>query len=270
MMVKLSTNISFNTRLLDFSSFNDIESGEADATAIRLYYSDGRTVELLGSGFDGNDEGTQFKGTIERYRSYQDGDLVTSIDGLRIPLAAFVKVTESPSTADERKLFSNALAGADRIQGSNENDVLEGFAGHDTILGRRGNDVLLGGSGNDRLAGGIGSDRLSGGEGNDTFVFDTKIAVPGSIDKITDYSSKYDSFQLENSVFVGLKGKTIAPDQFKDVSKGDADANDRILYDRSQGNLFYDRDGSGEKYEIVKFAEVTDNTRLNALDFLII
>jgi len=55
-----------------------------------------------------------------------------------------------------------------RIQGEENNDVLNGSGGDDLILGFGGADDLNGDDGNDTLTGGDGNDTLSGGDGNDT------------------------------------------------------------------------------------------------------
>lgn len=43
----------------------------------------------------------------------------------------------------------NGTAGADNLQGGNEDDVLNGLAGNDTLNGGVGSDVMIGGAGND-------------------------------------------------------------------------------------------------------------------------
>ncbi|WP_421868951.1 calcium-binding protein [Motiliproteus sp.] len=57
--------------------------------------------------------------------------------------------------------------GDDRLSGGLGNDQLYGGAGHDRLYGSDGNDTLDGGSGNDYLEGGAGNDTLDGGSGND-------------------------------------------------------------------------------------------------------
>lgn len=51
-----------------------------------------------------------------------------------------------------------ALAGNDKITGSNNSQSLDGFAGNDTIYGGGGNDTLNGGSGRDSMFGQTGND----------------------------------------------------------------------------------------------------------------
>ncbi|NEO57242.1 MAG: hypothetical protein F6K54_31755 [Okeania sp. SIO3B5] len=62
----------------------------------------------------------------------------------------------------------NGRDGDDEIIGSQGNDSLYGQDGDDTLEGRQGRDRLFGGNGDDSLNGGQGRDFLNGGEGNDT------------------------------------------------------------------------------------------------------
>ncbi|MEH2205368.1 MAG: choice-of-anchor I family protein [Nostoc sp.] len=65
------------------------------------------------------------------------------------------------------KYIVNALAGSDRVIGTNTSELMDGGADNDYLDGKGGIDVLLGGDGNDTILGGLGSDGLSGGNGND-------------------------------------------------------------------------------------------------------
>ncbi|MHC5925414.1 CARDB domain-containing protein, partial [Nostoc sp.] len=64
----------------------------------------------------------------------------------------------------------NALAGSDRVIGTNTSELIDGGAGNDYLDGKGGIDVILGGDGNDTILGGLGSDALSGGNGNDRLI----------------------------------------------------------------------------------------------------
>lgn len=64
----------------------------------------------------------------------------------------------------------NGTTDNDRIDGTDQADVLSGRDGNDTILGIGGADVIDGGSGDDLLYAGDGNDVLRGGEGHDTLV----------------------------------------------------------------------------------------------------
>ena len=60
--------------------------------------------------------------------------------------------------------------GDDYLDGGKGGDEIRGGSGNDRIFARAGNDELKGEDGNDHLVGGDGSDQASGGGGNDTFV----------------------------------------------------------------------------------------------------
>ena len=57
----------------------------------------------------------------------------------------------------------------DRLNGTQDSDVIPGLGGDDRLHGERGSDSLYGGEGDDRLNGGIGSDLMVGGTGNDVY-----------------------------------------------------------------------------------------------------
>src|SRR4051794_7205970 len=58
-------------------------------------------------------------------------------------------------------------AGADKVNGGNDNDTFWGGAGNDRIEGNGGDDVALGGDGNDIITDLDGADTHKGGPGND-------------------------------------------------------------------------------------------------------
>lgn len=55
----------------------------------------------------------------------------------------------------------------DRLDGTDQGDLIFGLSGDDTLLGRGGDDTLFGGNGNDMMAGANGNDFVSGDDGND-------------------------------------------------------------------------------------------------------
>jgi predicted extracellular nuclease len=65
------------------------------------------------------------------------------------------------------KYIVNALAGSDRVIGTNTSELIDGGGGNDYLDGKGGIDILLGGDGNDTILGGLGSDVVSGGNGSD-------------------------------------------------------------------------------------------------------
>ncbi|MEH2439326.1 CARDB domain-containing protein [Nostoc sp.] len=65
------------------------------------------------------------------------------------------------------KYIVNALAGSDRVIGTNTSELIDGGTGNDYLDGKGGIDILLGGDGNDTIFGGLGSDIISGGNDSD-------------------------------------------------------------------------------------------------------
>lgn len=144
------------------------------------------------------------------------------------------------------------------------------------VKGNSKHDEILGGKGDDRLDGGRASDLLKGGGGDDAFVFSTSNGSSAA-DVIDDFSRKKgndDWFEIDNAIWQGMKQGWIPAKQFKLVSAPKlwegVDKDDRVLYDRKNGDIWFDRDGSSVKYGRVKLAEVDDGTYLSHDDFLII
>jgi Ca2+-binding RTX toxin-like protein len=166
---------------------------------------------------------------------------------------------------------SDTLAGGngnDRLFGGGGADVLDGSENADLMVGATGNDSLFGGNGNDTLRGGSGMDYLSGGGGNDRFVFDTGLSL-GNIDTIDDFTIGQDLMLLDKSVFTGLTGTgPLSAAQFR-LGSSAADASDRIIYDGTNGNLYYDPDGSGGKAAIL-IALLDSGLGLDGGDFRLI
>ena len=160
------------------------------------------------------------------------------------------------------------------LYGFGGDDVLTGGAGDDFITGDEtfdptsfgiGDDVLSGQGGNDSLWGLSGSDRLSGGEGNDYLNGGPNFVDPSSPDRdylvfdvapgaanadiVGGFVSGSDTIELDGEVFtaIGLSGRFGAGDaRFAANSSGSAqDGSDRIIYNASNGQLWYDADGSG-------------------------
>jgi serralysin len=143
---------------------------------------------------------------------------------------------------------------------------LSGSEGNDSFIGNAAVNMLLGGAGNDRLDGGLGRDELTGGSGRDVFVFTTNLK--GNVDVITDFSSADDTIHLSKAIFSKMAKGVLKQSAFFSGTKA-KDANDRIGYDKSTGDLFYDADGTGARYAAVKFAHLDPFTTIKAGDFWI-
>ncbi|MFY9289818.1 MAG: calcium-binding protein [Methylorubrum rhodinum] len=146
-----------------------------------------------------------------------------------------------------------------------------GTAGY-VLVGNALDNTIIGNAGDNRLDGRLGNDLLKGGAGADTFVFATTLG-PDNVDRIADFSHTDDAIRLAKSVFSALAPGHLAEGAFKDLGVAGAtvDADDRILYDHSTGDLSYDADGSGTAFAAIRFAVVDNHARtpLDHTDMLI-
>lgn len=193
------------------------------------------------------------------------GHRVISVTGLSIRAVDLFDQVEAGNSV---QAFNMLLAGHDQISGGSGNDRLYGHTGNDVLRGAGGRDILLGDAGNDDLFGGVGNDVLTGGRGQDDFVFNTAPSGSTNFDRITDFSAVDDRILLENAVFTRLAAGGLAASQFV-LGTQAQDANDRIIYQRATGTLWYDRDGTGAAAKVA-FADLADGTALTAADFLVI
>ncbi|MBF9197510.1 calcium-binding protein [Microvirga terrestris] len=215
----------------------------------------------------------------ERFEVTKDGRLSVS-DGSRIDYetaqAHQIQVTVTDKAGETyEKAFTIQVGDAVETQtGTKGNNALTGSIGSDRLFGSAGNDRLAGAGGNDTLYGGTGNDVLIGGTGSDIFVFDTRPNKSINVDHVMDYRSWDDSFYLDNKVFTKLGSGTMSePQKFKKEmfieGKKAKDAEDRIVYDKKAGALYYDQDGTGNKAQ-VKIASLNDKTKLYYHDFFVI
>jgi serralysin len=145
---------------------------------------------------------------------------------------------------------------------------LYGFGGNDEFIGSGSQDYIYGGSGSDTIDGGAGDDFLYGESGSDIFVFNSATGV----DTIADYTVEDDSMQLSKAIFTGLGDiGALSSDEFVSGAglTAAADGTDRIVYDTTSGNLYYDADGSGGD-AAVQIATFTGTPDLLSSEFAII
>ena len=205
-------------------------------------------------------------------------------------------LTVDLSAANGSKGFNVTISGIPPVtSASTVSETVVGSRFADTLTGGEGQDVLTGGSGNDILNGGKGSDTLTGGDGNDIFVFDkgmtpagTLNTSPGSfnVDTILDFFSGQDQIQLSKAIFTkfdnangglgtGIGG--LAQEDFLSATAtagtapGAADGSDKILYNRTDGSLWYDPDGNGASVAVkIAIVGVQTHPDLQCWDFQII
>jgi len=114
-------------------------------------------------------------------------------------------------------------------------------AGADVAKGSR---FMQGGGSSDRLIGGAGKDTITGNSGNDTFVL---TPLQADRDTIQDFVSANDQFEISAALFGGgLVAGALPASQFVINGTGLAgDANDRFIYNNTNGELFFDSNGTG-------------------------
>ena len=153
----------------------------------------------------------------------------------------------------------------DRLRGTDLNNRIEGLAGDDTLRGLKGNDTLIGGNGSDYLVGGPDRDVLRGGAGNDEFVFTSKNQGP---DRIEDFSADTDDILIKQSGFGGgLPTGRLNRDRLVLGTRA-MDGRDRFIYDRNQGRLLFDPDGTGNK-AAVEIATLANSPMLRPTDIVV-
>ncbi len=257
-------------------------------------------------------------------------DAYFTIDGNAIELKAgltsaqvgthklHVKVTDFGGLSYTEEVTVTVKISGDVVTGTNgSNNKLEGTADNDIINGLGGNDKIYGLAGNDTINGGTGKDKLYGGDGQDTFVFDTPVKK-GHFDQIMDFKPSDDTIQISLAALKAfkVKGPKTSDVQSKkgaDDDKGKPDdkgggrpdkgstksvgfdklfvkgqklqkkffnvgtklddtpdgSNDYIFYNKKNGFVYLDVDGSG-KGKGIEILKVKPGTMLTAADFLFI
>ena len=152
-----------------------------------------------------------------------------------------------------------ADSGDDNILGGSGNDTIHGLFGNDTIDGGDGNDIIRGGwrfdninggNGNDTIAGQENGDTITGGLGDDVFEFGQySIFQP---DHITDFQNGSDIILFDNTTYSFSSGTAIHDNiDIYDVSNFSGGSftggagTETLLYDRGDGEIWYDADGAG-------------------------
>ncbi|WP_162820423.1 beta strand repeat-containing protein [Microvirga calopogonii] len=197
-------------------------------------------------------------------------DMVTELAGEGTDTVTASASFTLGSLAEVEILLAQAGKAAINPTGNDIANAVTGNDGANQLNGQGGNDALNGGLGGDTIAGGLGTDVLTGGAGKDRFVFDTLPDAVLNVDSILDFKAADDTIALENAVFtkLGKKAGALKASMFY-AGKKAHDKDDRIIYDKKTGSLFYDADGTG-KTKAVKFATVKKGAFLDYHDFLVI
>ena len=131
------------------------------------------------------------------------------------------------------------------------------------------NNTITGNTGSNVLNGGTGDDTLTGEAGVDFFVFNTALNAATNVDTITDFTVNVDKIRLENAIFAAV-GADLTAGEFVANTTGTATTSTQnILYDTTDGRVFYDPDGNGAQAR-VHFATLDPGLALDHLDFVVI
>ncbi len=178
--------------------------------------------------------------------------------------------------------YAEATAGV-TVDLSSPNAQNTGVSGADTILnveGVRGSelgDILIGNAVSNLMTGAGGNDHLTGGGGNDYFVFSSALSAVTNVDNIMDFSpsapGNNDTIRLDDAVFTALLDPsrptyTLSTAQLA-IGSGATTAAQRIIYNDSTGELFYDADGSGAAAQIL-FARLFGAPTVTSADFVVL
>lgn len=232
---------------LDGLGGNDSLSGGAGNDT--LLGGDGNDVLNGGTGADslvggnGNDSylvSSSLDVVVETGTSSSTADMVTSSFNWSLNAVGNTAIERLTLTGSAASGTGNALA--------------------NTIIGNGVANTLNGGSGNDTL---------TGGDGADLFRFTTVASAASNVDRITDFSVADDSFQLDDAAFTGIGATGVLASGAFVVGAAAADSGDRVVYNKTTGQLYFDADGSGAGAGVL-FATVAAGTALTAADFLVI
>jgi Ca2+-binding RTX toxin-like protein len=139
----------------------------------------------------------------------------------------------------------------DVIDGAGGGDLICGFEGDDTLKGGSGRDTIYGGIGNDTIRGDKGADILLGEEGDDRFEF-TNVNTGGDTVKWFSQDAGDDDTLAFSEKAFGSLGRdddgtgTLESAAFQaGFGHVASSAGTRFMYDWSNGQLWYDADGTG-------------------------
>ncbi|WP_244445272.1 hypothetical protein [Microvirga sp. BSC39] len=193
----------------------------------------------------------------------------------------------------------NGGAGNDKLYGYAGNDTLLGGAGKDTLYAGDGNDVLNGGAGKDKLYGGLGQDTFVFDTAVKKGQFDQIYDFKASDDTIQISLAALKAFKVKGPKTSDVHSKKSSDDKGKPDDKGGSKksvgfdklfvkgqklqkkffnvgtklddtpdgSNDYIFYNKKNGFVYLDVDGSG-KGKGIEILKVKPGTTLTADDFL--
>lgn len=153
-----------------------------------------------------------------------------------------------------------------------ENLTLGGSGGNIDGHGNLLANTIVGNAGDNVLSGGGGFDTVTGGAGSDTFLFDTYANTANRM-VIRDFVSGTDTLAIDLAHDYLYRVAGAAPgasvDSWFAYGKKALTADDHFIYDKANGNLWYDADGSGVGAAI-RIAILTGAPELHAADIVLV
>jgi Ca2+-binding RTX toxin-like protein len=143
---------------------------------------------------------------------------------------------------------------------------LVGGAGNDVVIGNAAANYLFGSAGSDYIDAQGGNDYMSGGSGADRFRFATALGA-GNVDFVADFAHGTDDLLLQRAIFSSI-GAALDASELR-LGTAALDANDYLIYNSVNGQLFYDANGSAAGGQTL-FARVSAGTVLDIGDFMIV
>lgn len=177
-----------------------------------------------------------------------------------------------------RQVF-NGKKRSERIDGTGEADDIYGNGGNDKLVGHPGDDLIVGGKGHDTIFGGQNHDTLWGDlipkpeldrkaaqDWSDRFCFNAIDETTS--DTVMDFKHKVDTIGLDVLIFDELEVTNKLSAEHLVQGTAALEADDFLLYDRGNGELWYDQDGSGEGSAVL-LATFDNHEKITASDIFV-
>ena len=276
----------WQNNVLDFRGVNFVGSNiviDGDSGDDTIYGTAQDNTIIGGQGrdrLDGGDGSDTYRVTGNTGSKFNDFDTyndtgTTGIDTIKAIGTGKVDIgfAKFDATSGIEVIDASGATGQVRLLGTSAGDTLDfsatKFVGNNIVIeSGDGADKVVGNAGANTIDGGSGNDTLTGGLGADIFRFTSALSKTDNVDKITDFSVVDDTIYLDDAIFKKLALGNLKAADFVIGSKA-LDASDRIIYNSSTGDLFYDADGSGSGAAI-QFAKLGTGLALTSADFLII
>ena len=264
-----------------------VNTGEVDGGAIGFYSVGSGAVSIENHGeISGGQAGVAMQmvnpdspapkidnyGTIKGFQAgvYLLGD----VDGMAKVINHKGAKIESPEigilSQDGLKVVNQGKIEGHILTGDSQDKVInKGKISGYTALG--GDDDVFKSSGKNAKAGildtGGGNDLVVLGKNADKLLFNTELNALTNVDTVKKFESGKDKFYLDDDVFSTITPGTLSSSAFHKGTSA-ADADDRIIYDKKSGALYYDPDGVGGVGQ-TQFAKLDGGPKLKAGDFTV-